>query len=58
MSSSILYSSVTACILASMNAVRTHVVAFDTTIVDLSELCSDPVELLYGFPAWRGNPIS
>ena len=57
MSSSILYSSVTACILASMNAVRTHVVAFDTTIVDLSELCSDPVELLYGFQLGGGTDI-
>ena len=36
MGPSIFYSSVMACILASMTAVRTHVVAFDTQIMDLT----------------------
>lgn len=57
MSSSIMYSSVTACILASMNAVKTNVVAFDTTIMDLSDLCNDPVDLLYGFQLGGGTDI-
>lgn len=57
MSSSIMYSSVTACILASMNAVKTNVVAFDTTIMDLTDLCSDPVDLLYGFQLGGGTDI-
>lgn len=49
MGASIFYSSVMACILASMAAVRTHVVAFDTQIMDLTPLCTDPVDLLFGF---------
>lgn len=57
MSSSIMYSSVTACILASMNAVKTNVVAFDTTIMDLTDLCNDPVDLLYGFQLGGGTDI-
>ena len=47
MGQSILYSSVMACILASMSAVRTSVVAFDTQIMDLTPLCADPVDLLF-----------
>lgn len=57
MSGSIMYSSVTACILASMNAVKTSVVAFDTTIMDLSDLCNDPIDLLYGFQLGGGTDI-
>ena len=57
MSSSIMYSSLTACILASMNAVKTNVIAFDTTVVDLTDLCQDPVDLLYGFQLGGGTDI-
>ena len=32
-----------------MTAVKTHVVAFDTEIMDLTPLCQDPVDLLFGF---------
>lgn len=58
MGESILYSSVMACILASMSAVRTHVVAFDTQIMDLTPLCADPVDLLYGFQMGGGTDIA
>lgn len=58
MGESILYSSVMACILASMTAVRTHVVAFDTQVMDLTELCSDPVDLLFGFQMGGGTDIA
>ena len=58
MGQSILYSSVMACILASMSAVRTHVVAFDTQIMDLTPLCQDPVDLLFGFQMGGGTDIA
>lgn len=58
MGQSILYASVMACILASMSAIRTHVVAFDTNIVDLTPLCTDPVDLLYGFQMGGGTDIA
>lgn len=58
MGPSIFYSSVMACILASMAAVRTHVVAFDTQIMDLTPLCADPVDLLFGFQMGGGTDIA
>jgi len=58
MGQSILYASVMACILASMPAVKTHVVAFDTEIMDLTELCEDPVDLLFGFQMGGGTDIA
>jgi len=58
MGQSILYSSVMACILASMSAVNTQVVAFDTQIMDLTPLCADPVDLLFGFQMGGGTDIA
>jgi len=58
MGQSILYSSVMACILASMSAIQTHVVAFDTEIMDLTPLCQDPVDLLFGFQMGGGTDIA
>ncbi len=58
MGQSILYASVMACILASMSAIQTHVVAFDTNIMDLTPLCADPVDLLYGFQMGGGTDIA
>lgn len=58
MGESVIYSSVLSCILASMASLRTRVVAFDTKIVDLTEKCDDPVELLYGFQLGGGTDIA
>lgn len=57
MGESVIYSSVVSCILASMSALKTHVVAFDTNIIDLSDKCEDPVDLLYGFQLGGGTDI-
>lgn len=57
MGESIIYSSIMACILASMSSVSTHVVAFDTEIMDLTDLCQDPVDLLFGFQMGGGTNI-
>jgi VWA domain containing CoxE-like protein len=49
MASSLIYGGVMGAILASMPAIETHVVAFNHhEVVDLTEQCSDPVDLLFG----------
>ena len=49
MHSSLIYGGVMGAILASMPAIETHVVAFNhEEVVDLTEHCSDPVDLLFG----------
>jgi hypothetical protein len=49
MASSLIYGGIMGAILASMPAVETHVVAFNhEEVVDLTEHCSDPVDLLFG----------
>ena len=57
MGESAIYSSVMGCILASINSLKTHIVAFDTAVTDLTELCSDPVDLLYGIQLGGGTDI-
>jgi len=57
MGQSVIYSSVMSCILASMASLNTRVVAFDTNIVDLTDKCGDPVDLLYGFQLGGGTNI-
>lgn len=58
MGESVIYSSIMSCILASMNAIKTHIVAFDTEVVDLTEKSDDPVDLLYGFQMGGGTNIN
>ena len=49
MHSSLIYGGIMGAILASLPAVETHVVAFNhDEVVDLTELCDDPVDLLFG----------
>lgn len=57
MGESVVHASVMACILAGMNSLETRVVAFDTSVVDLSSLCADPVDLLFGFQLGGGTDI-
>lgn len=58
MGESVIYSSIMSCILASMASIQTHIVAFDTQIVDLTEKCDDPVDLLFGFQLGGGTDIN
>lgn len=58
MGESVIYSSIISCILASMASIKTHIVAFDTNIVDLTEKSSDPVDLLFGFQLGGGTDIN
>ena len=57
MGESVIYASIMSCILASMASLKTYVVAFDTAIVDLTEKCDDPVDLLFGFQLGGGTDI-
>jgi Mg-chelatase subunit ChlD len=57
MASSVVYSGVLAAALASVRAVQTRVVAFDTSVVDLSDHLDDPVELLFGIQLGGGTDI-
>jgi hypothetical protein len=59
MCDSIIYSSVMSSIFASMPSLDTHVVAFDTEITDLTELCrNDPVDMLFGIQLGGGTDIN
>lgn len=57
MGESVIYSSVISCILASMTSVKTRIAAFDTNVIDLTEKCDDPVDLLFGFQLGGGTDI-
>jgi Mg-chelatase subunit ChlD len=58
MASSVVYSSVFAAVLASLRALRTQLVVFDTAVVDLSAKLEDPVEVLFGTPLGGGTDIN
>jgi hypothetical protein len=59
MADSVIYASVIGSIFASMPALDTHVVAFDTEVVDLSEQCAnDPVDMLFGIQLGGGTDIN
>lgn len=48
MATSVVYSSIFGAVLASVPAVSTQLVVFDTAIVDLTEKLADPVEVIFG----------
>jgi hypothetical protein len=58
MAESVVYGSVTGAILASIPALETHVVVFDTEVVDLTDQCSDPVDMLFGVQLGGGTDIN
>jgi len=45
-------------VLASIPALRTHVVAFDTAIADLTAVLHDPVDVLFGVQLGGGTDIA
>jgi Mg-chelatase subunit ChlD len=58
MSASVVYTGVFGAVLASLRAVKTHVIAFDTAVTDLTEHLADPVELLFGAQLGGGTDIN
>jgi Mg-chelatase subunit ChlD len=58
MADSVVYGSVMGSIFASLPALETHVVAFDTEVVDLTAQLTDPVDLLFGIQLGGGTDIN
>lgn len=58
MAPSVVYASVFAAVLASIKAVSTSVVVFDTAVVDLTPLLADPVDVLFGTQLGGGTDIN
>jgi hypothetical protein len=57
MASSVVYSSIFAAVLASLPALKTHMVVFDTAVADLTKDMDDPVDLLFGTQLGGGTDI-
>ncbi len=58
MASSVVYSSVFGAVMASLPAVSTRMVVFDTSVVDLTEEMADLVDLLFGVQLGGGTDIN
>jgi hypothetical protein len=58
MASSVVFASVFGAVLASIRALRTSLVVFDTAVVDLTEQLHDPVDLLFGTQLGGGTDIN
>lgn len=58
MAASVVYSSIFGAVLASIPALATKMVVFDTAVVDLTEELKDPVDLLFGVQLGGGTDIN
>jgi hypothetical protein len=58
MAHSVVHASVFAGVLSQMSALRTHLVAFDTSVADLTPLLADPVDVLFGVQLGGGTDIA
>lgn len=58
MANSVVYSSIFGAVMASLPAVATRLVVFDTAVVDMTEQLDDPVELLFGVQLGGGTDIN
>ncbi|MBX3013228.1 MAG: VWA domain-containing protein [Caldilineaceae bacterium] len=58
MATSVVYASIFAAVLASIPAIKTQLILFDTAVVDLTELLTDPVDLLFATQLGGGTDIN
>jgi Mg-chelatase subunit ChlD len=58
MATSVVYSSIFAAVLASIPAVNTRLIVFDTAVVDLTDKLSDPVDVIFGTQLGGGTDIN
>jgi len=58
MANSVVYSSICSAVMASLPAVRTQLVVFDTNVVDLTDQLADPVEVLFSVQLGGGTDIN
>ncbi|WP_118972879.1 VWA domain-containing protein [Taibaiella koreensis] len=57
MGSSVIYSGIFGAVMASIPAIQTRMVVFDTAVADLTEELDDPVDLLFGVQLGGGTDI-
>src|SRR5207244_9275626 len=57
MAESVVYASVLGAVMASLPAVSTRLVVFDTSVADLTDELHDPVDLLFGVQLGGGTDI-
>lgn len=57
MMDSVVYAGILACVMASLPALKTNMIVFDTSVVDLSQYLEDPVELLFATRLGGGTDI-
>lgn len=57
MATSVVYAGIAAAVLASIPALNTRLVMFDTAVVDLTDRLDDPVEMLFGLRLGGGTNI-
>jgi Mg-chelatase subunit ChlD len=58
MATSVVYSSIFAAVMASLPAIATQLVCFDTAILDLTDELADPVDVLFGVQLGGGTDIN
>jgi len=58
MGTSVVYSGIFGAVMASIPALKTRMVVFDTAVADLTEELQDPVELLFGVQLGGGTDIN
>lgn len=58
MATSVVYSSIFAAVMASIPAVKTQLVCFDTAIIDMTDELEDPVNVLFGVQLGGGTDIN
>jgi len=58
MATSVVYSGIFGAVLASIRAVSTRMIVFDTAVVDLTDDLQDPVDLLFGTQLGGGTDIN
>jgi hypothetical protein len=58
MANSVVYSAIFAAVMASIPSLKTQYIAFDTSILDMTEKLDDPVEVLFGVQLGGGTDIN
>lgn len=58
MATSVVYSGIFGAVLATLRAVRTRMIVFDTAVADLTDDLNDPVDLLFGTQLGGGTDIN
>lgn len=58
MATSVVYASIFGAVMASIQAIKTRMIVFDTAVVDLTDDLQDPVDLLFGVQLGGGTDIN